>query len=148
MKKFKFRLEKIKEFRENETKEAQRELARCIQRLTQAENNLSDLKAERDRIKTQADTILTAGQLSMVSEYEQFIQTLLRQQVETIQEAEIAVENAREALIERAHSEKALSLLREKRHDEFIEEKKRQDRKQISNIALRQYKMSEHTDGE
>lgn len=139
MEKFKFRLEKIKQFREEESRDSKRELGRQTTKLTHAENILTQLIDERQRQKIATDGILTGAELGLLSSYEYFLQELLVAQRQAVQEAEIAVEKAREHLLEKAKAEKALSLLKERKQEEFMEEKKRIERKSASSNALQQH---------
>lgn len=139
MDRFKFRLDKVKSFREKLKKDSERILAQKMSVLTNAEQIMEQLKEEKDRQKADSDSILTAAQLSLIGDYEMFIQVLLEKQKGTIQEAEKAVEIAREDLIEKSRDEKALSLLKEKKQEEYKEEKKRLDRKETSELAIRQF---------
>jgi flagellar FliJ protein len=146
MKKFKFRLEKIKEFREDQAKEAKQELARRNATLANAENILMQLITERERSKLSSDSILTAAELSLLGEYEGLIQSLIQDQRKVVEDAEKQVEIARLDLLEKAKSEKALSLLRDKRFEDYTEELKRQDKKEITSLALRQHLMRQGVD--
>lgn len=146
MKKFKFRLEKIKEFREDQANEAKQELARRNSTLANAENILTQLITERERSKLPSDSILTAAELSLLGEYEGLIQTLIVDQRKVVEDAEKQVEIVRLDLLEKAKAEKALSLLRDKRLEEYTEELKRQDKKDITSLALRQHLMRQGVD--
>ena len=139
MDRFRFRLERVKSYKEKLKKESERILSQRNAHLQNAEMILQKLQEEKDREKTTSDEILTAAELSLVGDYERFVQTLLDKQKVVIQDAEKAVESAREDLIEKAKDEKALSLLREKKLEEFQEEKKRRDRKDTSELAIRQF---------
>ncbi len=139
MDRFRFRLERVKSYKEKLKKESERILSQRNAHLQNAEMILLKLQEEKDREKTTSDEILTAAELSLVGDYERFVQTLLDKQKVIIQDAEKAVESAREDLIEKAKDEKALSLLREKKLEEFQEEKKRRDRKDTSELAIRQF---------
>lgn len=140
MDRFKFRLEKVKSYKERLKQESEQIFSQRISNLNNAKMIKEKLEEEKDREKTSNDGILTAAELSLVGDYEKFVQTLLDKQKGVIQEAEKAVEMAREDLIEKAKDEKALSLLREKKLEEFKEEKKRRERKDTSEVALRQFR--------
>ena len=139
MDRFKFRLEKVKSFREKLKKEAERVLAQKMSSLNSAEQIMEQLKEEKDRDKSSGDNILSAAELMLIGDYDRFIQELLEKQKVVIQDAEKAVENAREELIERAKDEKALSLLKDKKLEEYTDERKRRDRKETSELAIRQF---------
>ncbi len=139
MDRFKFRLEKVKSYKEKIKKESEITLAQKMSSLAQAENIFEQLKDEKDRDKSETDKILTAADLSLVGDYERFIQYLLEKQKVAIQDAEKSVEIAREDLILKAREEKALSLLRSTKLENYNEDKKRMDRKETSELAIRQY---------
>ncbi|HMO16765.1 MAG TPA: flagellar export protein FliJ [Oligoflexia bacterium] len=143
MEKFRFRLEKVKQFKEDASRDSKRELARQNARLSTAEDILSQLLEERHRQKLGADGLLTGADLGILNTYDHFLQNLLIKQRQSVQEAEIAVEKAREHVLEKAREEKALSLLKEKRFEEYQDEKKRQERKESSSLAMKQYILRE-----
>lgn len=148
MKKFKFRLEKVRQYKEEEAKKSKRELAKRITEANQAEEIYEQLRAEKERSKLQNDEIMTAGDLFLLGEYELFLQSLLIKQASVIEEAKKAVEIAREELLVKASEEKALSLLKDKRREEFLEEVKKDDKKKRESLAIRQYIMRQEFDGE
>jgi flagellar export protein FliJ len=148
MKKFNFRLEKVKKYREKETLKSKKELAKKISELTSAENVFAQLLTEKERSKLSNDNIMTAGDLSLMGEYEYFLQCLLKNQVSIIEEAKKAVETAREQLLIKANEEKALSLLRDKKFEEYSEDLKRSEKKEFESLAIRQHLMRHGIDGE
>ncbi len=148
MKKFKFRLEKVRQYKEGEATRSKRELAKRISDLNQAEHIYEQLSVEKERSKLSNDNIMTAGDLVLLGEYEFFLQSLLVKQASVIEEAEKAVEIAREELLLKARDEKALSLLRERRFEEFREEVKKTEKKEIESLAIRQHTVRQEFDGE
>jgi flagellar export protein FliJ len=148
MKKFNFRLEKVKSFREQETLKSKKELAKKISELTNSENVFSQLLVEKERSKLSNDKIMTAGDLSLLGEYEYFLQCLLKNQVSIVEEAKKAVEIARGQLLIKANEEKALSLLRDKKFEEYQEDLRRSEKKEFESLAIRQHLMRYGIDGE
>ena len=139
MDRFKFRLEKVKSHRERLKKEAERFFSQKLAALNMAENTMAQLIEEKDRDKAEGANILTAAELFLMGEYEGFLQNLIMKQKVVIQEAEKAVELAREELIEKAKEEKALSLLKDKQQEDYLQDRRRREKKSTSEIAIRQF---------
>ena len=136
MAKFKFRLEKVKQYRELIKKEAERELLDKRQKSDQAEETLHLLTEEKNRIKVEAVDILTAGDLQVLASYEEFLLQLMKNQKQVVEDTAIAMEQAREIFIDKAKDERALSLLKDRKYEEYHEEEKRRQKKEFSEIAI------------
>ena len=136
MAKFKFRLEKVKQYRELIKKEAERTLLEKRAEANKAEENLHLLNEEKNRIKIDTDGILTAGELQVLASYEEFLLGLLKTQKQVVEDTNKAVERAREVFIDKAKDERALSLLKDKKYEEYQEEETRRQKKEFSEIAI------------
>ena len=136
MPKFKFRLEKVKQYRELIKKNAERVLLEKRQLADQAEETLHLLTEEKNRIKLEAVDILTAGDLQILDSYEEFLLQLMKNQKQVVEDTAIAVEQAREIFIDKAKDERALSLLKDRKYEEYLEEEKRKQKKEFSEIAI------------
>lgn len=136
MPKFKFRLEKVKQYREIIKKEAERELLDKRQKADQAEETLHLLTEEKNRIKVDPVDILTAGDLQVLASYEEFLLQIMKNQKQVVEDTAIAMEKAREIFIDKAKDERALSLLKDKKYEEYREEETRRQKKEFSEIAI------------
>lgn len=136
MAKFKFRLEKVKQYRELIKKEAERDLRDKRQQADQAEETLQLLGQEKNRIKVDTDEILTAGELQVLASYEEFLLELLKNQKQVVVDTQEAVERARDIFINKAKDERALSLLKDKKYEEYLEEEGRREKKMMSEVAI------------
>jgi len=136
MAKFKFRLEKVKQYRELIKKDAERELLDKRQKSDEAEETLHLLTEEKNRIKVDAVDILTAGDLQVLASYEEFLIQLMKNQKQVVEDTAIAMEKAREIFIDKAKDERALSLLKDRKYEEYREEENRKQKKEFSAIAI------------
>jgi flagellar export protein FliJ len=136
MARFKFRLEKVKQYRDLIKKEAERALLEKRAEANKAEETLHLLSEEKNRIKIDTDGILTAGELQVLASYEEFLLGLLKTQKQVVEDTNKAVEKAREVFIDKAKDERALSLLKDKKYEEYREEETRRQKKEFSEIAI------------
>jgi len=136
MAKFKFRLEKVKQYRELIKKQAERELLDKRMVADQAEETMHLLTEEKNRNKVDNDDILTAGDLQVLASYEEFLLQLMKNQKQVVENTAIAMEQAREVFIDKAKDERALSLLKDRKYEEYREEQTRKQKKEFSEIAI------------
>ncbi len=134
--KFKFRLEKVKKFRELIKKQAEQEVMLRTQDFQSAEETMQLIVEERNRNKVENDEILTAADYQLVGIYNDFLENLIEHQVEVVKKTEEDLAVAKEIFIEKAKEEKALVLLKDKKKEEFDEEEKVRVKKEISEIAI------------
>lgn len=136
MAKFKFRLEKVKQYRELIKKQAERELLDKRMAADQAEETMHLLTEEKNRNKVDNDDILTAGDLQVLASYEEFLLKIMKNQKQVVEDTAIAMEAAREIFIDKAKDERALSLLKDRKYEEYREEQTRKQKKEFSEIAI------------
>ena len=135
-KKFNFRLEKVKKFRELIKKEAEQEVMLKKQDHYSAQETMQLIVEERNRNKVENDEILTAADYQLVGIYNDFLENLIDHQVEVVKKTEEDLRAAKEIFVEKAKEEKALVLLKDKKREEFDEEEKVRIKKEISEIAI------------
>jgi flagellar FliJ protein len=118
MKRFKFSLEKVLEFRAYREREAEIELGKAIGILTEIENKIFSLA--RERIKAAGERFSRgAGQ---IQNYDRYILRLDKTRDRLLEEAaraELKVAEAREAYLAASRERKAIDKIKERRQGEY-----------------------------
>jgi flagellar FliJ protein len=135
MKRFKFRLQRILDIREQIRDEARQELGRRNAALTQEESVLKGLEAELLRLNAGENGIVTASELLLTGAYAQRIQKLIEQQALKVEEARKAVVEAQERYIQANKDAKALEMLKDKRRAEYDHEVLKEEINQLDEVA-------------
>jgi flagellar FliJ protein len=120
MKRFHFNLQKALNLRAYREQNAEIELGRAINRLTELTNRLKALAEERSRAA--ADRFARSNSAEDMRAYERYITRLDNQKEELLEEAaaaELAVSEKREAWLAASRDRKILDKLREKRLGEY-----------------------------
>jgi flagellar FliJ protein len=123
MKRFTFRLEKVRELRQFSEQEAKIELGRAMGILNELERRLEDLALERSRAA--AEQFSPGNSAAMMRQYALYILRLDYTKEALLKEAALAaakVEEARAAFIEASRELKVLEKLKEKRKKEYQRE--------------------------
>lgn len=136
MKRFKFRLQRILDIREQIRDEARQELAVRNQALAEQVSVLRGLQEELLRLDLQPNGILSAGELVLNGAYSERVKQLIKQQLVRIEEAKAAVEQAREHYIQANKDAKALEMLKEKKRDLYNEEVLKEESNQLDELAV------------
>ena len=135
MKRFKFRLQRILDIREQIRDEARQELGRRNAVLAHEQSVLRGLEAELLRLNAGENGIVTASELLLTGAYAQRIQKLIEQQALKVEEARKAVVEAQERYIQANKDAKALEMLKEKRRAEYDHEVLKEEINQLDEIA-------------
>jgi flagellar FliJ protein len=135
MKRFKFRLQRILDIREQIRDEARQELGRRNAVLAHEQSVLGGLEAELLRLNAGENGIVTASELLLTGAYAQRIQKLIEQQALKVEEARKAVVEAQERYIQANKDAKALEMLREKRRAEYDHEVLKEEINQLDEVA-------------
>ena len=133
MKKFKFRLERILEYRKLIKDEKAKELILARNKLYADEAHLEELERARLNNILQSD-ILTAEELQMVGLYADRLKRDIERQKKVIIESEKAVEKAQEIYIEAAKDEESLAKLKERRRSEYLAYIEKEELKNIDEM--------------
>lgn len=136
MKKFVFRLQRVLEFRHSEKREREKQLQLKNLELANAEERLGHILAAQDNWPDAVEEIMTMAELSLDGNYREGLQTALVNQRLMVKEAEIAVEKARDAYIEKAVETKTLDTLKAKRKGDWEVDKKREERKIMDKLTM------------
>jgi len=137
-KKFRFRLQRVLDFRETEKKERENALAQENFRLASAEEHLDDIMREKD--EAGLPTEVTIDDLLLYGEYHERLNREIENQRLLIVESAQAVERARDVYVEKAVETKVLETIRERRFDEFCVDQNREQRKSNDELAVQRHR--------
>ncbi|MCB0358144.1 MAG: flagellar export protein FliJ [Bdellovibrionales bacterium] len=142
MKRFKFRLQKVLDYREAQKREQAHELARRNGQLSELEQRLEAILEAQDHCEDAVGQVVSMSELSLGLDYRSRLQHELERQHELIQEAVQAVEAARDAYIERVKETESLEVVKRRRKEEFHTEKKRRERKELNDLVVSRHRFS------
>ena len=142
MKRFTFRLQRVLDYRETLKKEKERELALKNHELSTAEQSVQRILEEQNSSDGVAEGVKTMAEVGLVGDYLRGLQRALENQRERVKEAQVAVEAARDAYIEKATEVKTLDTVKGKRHEEFLEDKARRDKRTSDDIVVQRFRFS------
>ena len=121
MKKFKFRLEKVLQYREIIKTEKKRELSLRLAILREAEDKLDALVSAQLENNVPQDAVLSANEYLMRGQYGARLKNEIIKQRLVIIEAEKKVEEARLEYIEAAKETRTLDMLKDKKKEQYEE---------------------------
>jgi len=135
MKRFRFRLQRVLNYRETVREEKKRLLLLARQEQAQREEVLRTLEQEERENLLTVGTVLSVDQVYMQGLFAASLQERITQQRLAIVEAEQRVQEALTAYIEAAKESEALKTLRTKRREVYDEEVRREDEKSLDELA-------------
>ncbi|MCB0345903.1 MAG: flagellar export protein FliJ [Bdellovibrionales bacterium] len=147
MKRFKFRLQKVLDFKETEKKERAQQLAQENQRLLSLEERMQAILEEQEVLGGIGDAVMTIEELCLTGDYKQRLQDELEQQREHILLAAKAVDEAREAYIEKTKETESLEAVKRRRKQEHLEEAKKKEKKQIDETVVQRHRFTKNNGG-
>ncbi len=139
MKRFKFRLQKVLDFREAEKLEKRRELGFRNRDLQIAEEHYENLVDAHDGILAAQEEVLKMAELQALGAYQERLVRSIEEQEQKVQEAIQAVETAREFYLKSAIDAGALDLVLQRRKSEWTYEWKRFERKVGNEVAIQRH---------
>jgi flagellar FliJ protein len=142
MKKFKFRLQRVLEYRHQLTKEKERELALRNAQLRDAEDGVEMILNEQNRDPGIEEGIVSMAELSLLGEYHEALQSALIKQRLLVIEAKNAVEQARDAYREKAVEEETLETLKEQKLEEYRLERHKDERKELDSLVVQRHRFT------
>ncbi len=147
MKKFKFRLQRVLDYRNLLKKEKERVLARRAAELHDAQERLTQILTAQDEALWPDRMELTMAELALTGDYKRYLQDLLvRQRLIVLQAAE-AVEAARQAYVEQAIETKTLENVKERRFRDFKEDERRGERRELDRFTVTRYRFKSKLSG-
>jgi flagellar FliJ protein len=136
MKRFNFRLQRVLDIRERFRDEMRQELVQKNFERDQEQRTLEDLDHEFLRSKVADGGTYSAGELVLVGAYSLRLKEAIEEQRLRVAAAEKAAEEARERYIEASKEAQALEKLKEKRHQEYVEETLKEEGNQLDEFAV------------
>lgn len=139
---FNFRLQKLLDYREEQKKMAQEDLARKQQQLKEIEGQLDELKKEEEELHSfhreqlQKTDLFT---LFSVENYRQLLDGEFYQRHQELNSTSKDVEKQRDVVVEFWQSCEILNKLKEKSYQNYLEEEKVKERYLNDEIALFNY---------
>lgn len=143
MKRFKFRLQRVLEYREGLRKESERELALKNRSLSENEDRLREIESAQENCVGVGEAITTMAELAMVGDYRKYLQQSLVEQRERVVEATKAVEEARDVYLDKMKEEDKLSTLKEKQAEEHKAESMKAERKRQDELTVTRFRLKE-----
>lgn len=140
MKRFRYRLERVLDFREAEKKEKERELAFKNAELHSAEARLDRIVEAQDKAGLPDSGEITMADVLVQREFQQGLRVLLEEQRQLILQAAEAVDQARNAYLEKAVEAETLVAHKEKKFEEHREERRRSERKSADELTIMRFK--------
>ncbi len=139
-KKFKFRLQKVLEYRELLKRESERELGMKNSELQKAEQRVEDIIAAQEASPPpHSDDTMSMAELVLSGEYQLRLQEELLEQRLLVVEAIEAVEVARDQYIEKAMEAQILDKLKDRRLKEYLQNNRREDRKVMDELSIQRH---------
>lgn len=142
MRRFRFSLQKLLDFRRRQEDEKKADLARVQGRINRQQGLINDLKDRRKRMagpRPDAPAVLSARETALRSMLFIGIDgriTSARKKVEGLQPE---LQQATGAYMEARRNRRVIERLREKKEAEFKQEERRRENRQLSEISEQQY---------
>ncbi|NLF24861.1 MAG: hypothetical protein GX589_04290 [Deltaproteobacteria bacterium] len=121
MKRFKYRLERVLEYRKLVKDEKVRELLNRNQKLHEDSEKLRELETAELLNRIEEGARLNAAQLQLVADYGFRLRGAIAGQVEVVEKSKEAVEEATAEYVEAAKEEKSLSIHKSRKLEEYKE---------------------------
>lgn len=136
MKKFKFKLERVFQYREIVKQEKKRELTIAQNKLNTEKEILSELEKQALINHIEQDKPMLAAQVYLIGAYARRLKEEILKQGIKIVEAELEVEKALKNYIEAAKDHKALEVLKQKRLQDYREYIDKEEGKFLDELSV------------
>ena len=135
MKKFKFELEKILEFRDFEKKQAEGELAKALAVETEIQDNLKEIANQYATLDKYMNGSLSFDDMISMSQNKNLLNYQKEELLNQLAEAKLVSEQKRKILAECMKKTTALEKMKELQLAQYKEEVKRAENKRLQEIA-------------
>jgi flagellar FliJ protein len=142
MKRFRYRLERVLEYRQDEKDERKRELAEKNRSLHEREERLSGIEQAQQTSAPPEGGVLTMAELSHLKEYHASLQKALIEQRVLVLDAAEAVDEARKAFVEKSVEVKTLDELKDRKKEEWKDEKRREEKKELDELVVQRHRLT------
>ncbi len=139
MKSYKFSMESILNLRENKEKNTMENLAKVQNQLEIQKDILNDLIMEEEKIKSNCTKFKDIHELRHHNLYKEEVEEKISKQDELIDKTNIKLEEVRRELIEAQKERKIMEKLKEKDMDNYINNMKHIEQKELDEIAVLKY---------
>jgi flagellar FliJ protein len=140
--KFKFRLEKVREYKTQLKKESELELVQRNNQLLTESEKMAAILHSQDNATLPSEGVMSMAELMLNKEYHQFLQEALVEQRLQVEAATQAVEEAMEIYTEKAKEVKTLDVLKAKRKEEFDTEKSKEEKKTSDKLVVMRHRFN------
>lgn len=140
MKKFKFGLQRVLDYRKSLKKDSERELALKNAVLHEREERLEDILFAQDNFKSLEKREMNMAELMLRGDYLCYLQETLVRQRALVKEAMEAVEQARDIYMQRAVEFQSLETLREKKVVEYKCEAVKFEKKELDKLTVQRHR--------
>lgn len=140
-KRFRFRLQRILQFREAEKTERARQLADRNRELFDANARLDDILRAQEEANPPEEQSSTMAEFLLQGDYQARLREALVEQRLMVLDAARAVDEAREAYIEKSRETESLERVKSKRREMFEEERRHEERKEQDNLTVQRYRL-------
>lgn len=134
MKKFRFRLERVLQYRQTVREEAKRDLLLKNMRFFEAEAKLREFEKNLAAAAIQDEAVLSAEELYSRAEYVHGLKESIIKQKLVIIEAQQEVDKARDVYIEAAKEAKSLETLKERKKEQYRQYVEHEEEKFIDEL--------------
>lgn len=142
MKRFKFRLQSVLDYRETEKKDRERALALKNRELRDREDHLNHVLDEHDTVAPPREEVMAMAELMQRNTYLEALKEALVHQRLLVMEAAKAVETARDAYLEKSVEYEIMDELRARRELEFREEQKKREKRQLDEMVVQRHRLT------
>lgn len=143
MKQFRYRLERVLQYRNIVKAERQRELQLRMGELHAAEQRLSDLQTELVEREAIDQGEHTGSMIAMAGNYEQRLRREIGETHEVILMKQVVVEEALNEYIEASKDARALELHKDDKLKEYVEETEREEGKFLDELTIQRMRLKE-----
>jgi flagellar FliJ protein len=135
---FNFRLERVLNFKENIEGLKKAEYGIAKQKLNQEEGKLEEFNYHKNNIKDKKDSSKVktkAGDLAMYNDYILDLDKKIKAQEGIVNETELELESAKEAMVAAVQEKKTFEKLKEKEYEKHLYQIKKIEEKQVDTIV-------------
>ena len=149
---FKFRLEPLIKIRKNVLQECQAALAKAYDERRILEEHLQEVERQLAEGTATARSLMQPGQkvnidyLLGIRRQEMFLLAHQNEIKQKMQEADEEIERCRAAVVEANKEVKILEKLKEKRHEQYLEDERREEAKAMDEIAVSSQRTTYHAE--
>jgi flagellar export protein FliJ len=142
MKRFRYRLERVLQFRKLVKDEKVRELLTRNRKLYEDSERLRELQTAELLNRIEADARLTAEELKLLGDYGHRLRRQIAGQREVVRDSEQAVEEATQEYIEAAKDEKTLGIHKERKLSEYGQYVQQEEEKFVDELNIQRAGMA------